>query len=232
MTRKIKFLLLSLVAASALSGLAASAAQAGALHVGVQPAVITGSLESGQTTALTLTSTGGSKFNSICQTHNLEATTQGLVVTELTATTTKTGCTAFGVAAQVLMNGCKDTFTGAGQPTNTWLVDIVGCTSGKSIEVRTAICTLDIPEQNGLSHAVTTSIAGSQVTLSTTISGTTVRQTGAACPDGNNHVSTAGSTTGNFILAARVDEAGPTVTKHGHHYQEFKDGAQVALVST
>ena len=233
MTPKIKFLLLSLVAASAMSGLAASAAQAGNLDIGVQPAVITGHLETGQNTVFTLTSTAGGKFNTSCKKHTLESTTQGTSVSEWTATTTKTECTAFGVAAQVLLNGCKDTFTGAGQPANTWLVDIVGCTSGKSIEIKTAICTLDIPEQNGLSHAVTTNINAQQVTLATTASGITVRQTGAACPDGNNHVSTTGSSTGNYLLTARVDPGGHQVTKHSHQYSELTcTGAQVNISST
>lgn len=221
------------------SAIAASAAQAGETDIGAQPAVLFGHSEAGQVHIVTLTSTAGSKFNSSCPTASFEGTTQGQKINEETLTPTYSGnattpnCTAFGVGAQVLANGCKFTITGAGQPSRTGVMDLVGCTSGKSAEVKTAICTIDIPEQNGVSHIVATNIASQEVTLSATMTGITVRQTGAACPDGNNHVSATGSATGNTLLKARVDANGSQVTKHGHQYQELaQTGAQVAISTT
>jgi hypothetical protein len=238
MTNKIKALGLAFVAIAAMSAIAAQAAQAGSFDIGVQPAVITGHSEEGQKDIFTVQSTNGNKFDAVC-THSLEATTQGLQnVQEITATTTKTGCTLFGMAAQVRMNGCKDTFTGAGQPANTFLLDIVGCTVATPyIQIQTAICQIRIPEQNGISHVVGSNLQTGigqphEVTLTTTASGITITQIGAGCPDGNNHHSQNGSSQGNMILKAFQDLGGHLVTKHAHQYIELTDGAQVNLTST
>lgn len=218
----------------ATSALAASAVQAGQLDVGVQPASIFGHSEPAQSHILTYTDTKGNKFTTSCPTASFEGTTQGKLINEATVTATYgPSCTAFGVASQVLMNGCKYTITGSGHAANTATVDIVGCTAGKTIEKRTAICTLDIPEQNGLSHIVGTNVNAQQVTLSATISGITVRQTGAACPDGNNHVSSTGSFTGNTLVVARTHGPNFVVTEHNHQFTKLaQTGAQTTIAAT
>jgi len=233
MTGKIKALALALFVIMAASAIAVAVAQAGQSDIGAQPAVLSGQVEEGQKAILTLTSTSGSNFSSSCTTNSGEGTTVGQQVNEATATVTLSGCTIFGVAAQVLMNGCKFTSTGAGQPANTAIIDIVGCTSGKQIEKRTAICTLHFPEQNGLSHVVGSNLSPQEVTASATITGIKVQQTGAACPDGNNHTSTNVSLSGNGIGKARVDVGGTQVTKHNHQYVELSQaGAQTTVAST
>ena len=239
MTSKIKALGLAVVAIAAMSVFAMPAAQAAKLDIGATPASIFAHSEVNQVHQATLTSTSGTKFITTCPTASFEGTTQGQSIEEATVTATYSGntqtpnCTAFGVASQILMNGCKYTFTGSGQPSGTLLMDIVGCTSGKSIEKKTAICTIDIPEQNGLSHIVGTKLSAQEVTLSMTISNMTMRQTGAACPDGNNHLGFGGSLSGNTILKARVDTGCTQVTKHSHQYCELgQAGAQTTIELT
>ena len=234
MIGKIKALGLAFVAITAMSAFVASGAQAGEFDIGAQPASLFAVNEAGQIHQLQITSTAGGKFNTNCPNASLEGTTQGQKINEATVTATYgPNCTAFGVAAQVVMNGCKYTITGSGQPSNTAVVDVVGCTQGKSIEIKTAICTLDIPEQNGLSHIIGANVNAQQVTLAATVGGITVRQTGAACPDGNLHVNNTGAFTGNTLGVARADTGGLQVTKHTHQYVELSQGgAQVSLAST
>ena len=235
MIGKLKDLGLAFVAVAAMSAFSASTAQAGELDIGLQPASLFAHSESFQNHVFTLRSTNGSQFNTSCPTASLEGTTQGQKINEATVTATYgPNCTAFGVAAQVLMNGCKYTLTGAGDPANSAAVDIVGCTFGKQIEIKTAICTLDIPEQNSLWHVVGSNLSASEVTLRATIKSIQVRQTGAACPDGNNHVTIlGGSFTGNSILRARADFGGSLVTNHSHQYTELHQfGITTTVAST
>lgn len=244
--RKIKAASAALIGIALMSAVGVSAAQAGTLHIGANPAVITGQSagEPIASTTLTLTSTKGEKFNSICTNSTFEGTVhQGTApqtpvpqtVHDVTVTPTYSSCTAFGVAAQVLMNGCEYTLTGQGHPAHTATVDIVDCTPEKQIEIKTAICTLKIPAQNNLSHVVATTGADTPVpdiTLDATVSEITVTQSGAACPDGNNHHSKNASFVGQTTTRAFVDEGKVTVQKHGHHYFEYLEGAQVSLTST
>lgn len=227
-----------LILVAAICAIATSGVQAGQTDVGKQPASIFVHSEAGQNHVLSISNTSGGKFSLVCPTATFEGTTQGQQVNEATFTPTYSagvsgGCSAFGVASQPVANGCKYTITGAAQPANTGLIDVVGCTSGKVMETKTAICTVDLLEQNGLSHVVTTNISSQEVTLSATLTGVTVRQTGAACPDGNNHLGTSGSTSGSTILIAREDKGGSLVTKHGHQYQELaQTGALTTVAST
>jgi hypothetical protein len=241
MIGKIKALGLACVAVAAMSAFAASAAQAGSFDIGTTPAVVTGHSEVNQTHVLSFKSTNGSPFNSICTTASFEGSTTGQVVSETTVTPTygsaeaaPTGCTLAGQAAQVRVNGCKYTITGAGQPANTGVVDVTGCTAATPyIQIKTALCELRIPEQNGLSHLVGTNLAGGkEVTLTATVANITVHQAGAACPDGNGHKSATGSFTGNTIVKAFKPNGTKQVTKHGHQYVENICGEQVTLVST
>jgi hypothetical protein len=186
MIGKIKALGLAFVAIAALGAMAASAAQAGELDIGAQPAVLTGHSDeqspgSGkfQEHIFTLTSKAGPKLSIKCNTASFEGTTTGQKITEATVTATcgigkgspteAQGCTKAGMKTQVLLNGCKYTLTGVGQAANTFAIDIVGCTVGKQIQIITSICTIDIGEQNGLSHVVAVNDSAKEITLETTL---------------------------------------------------------------
>src|SRR6478752_1593957 len=214
MISKIKAFGMAFVGLIALSAVGASVAQAGSIDVGAQPAVITGQNEIGGIKTihkLKIKSTNGAiQGNSECKNATLEGTTTGQTgVNEVTLTATYAECEFFGEPATVTMNGCKYTLTGSGQAANTALVDVVGCTTGKSIEIAVpGFCTLTIPEQNGLSHLVGDNVAGSNpadVIATATVSSITVTQDGALCPDGNNHHGTNASFEGETTLRAFQD---------------------------
>jgi hypothetical protein len=234
MIRKIKALGLAFVAIAAMSAIAASGAQAAsAFDFGVTPSVVKATNETGQAHVLTLTSTGGSKFNTSCPAATLEGTiSTANPVQEATLTPTYgPNCTAFGLASTVVTNGCQYTVKSTATAL-TATVDVVNCTSGKQIEIKTALCTLDIGEQAGLSHIVATQLAANEVTLNATVSGIKVTQTGAGCPDGNGHVGTNASFTGNTIAKAFADGGSTLVTKHGHQYLEYTAGAASTITAT
>jgi hypothetical protein len=237
MINKIKALGLAAVAIAAMSALAAPAAHAGELDIGAQPASLFAVQEPNQDHVLVLQKTNSAKeqneFPVTCKKATLEGTTQGLKVPEATATATYSECTAFGVAATVQMNGCKYTITGAGQPANTAVVDIVGCTTGKTIFIDTAICDLDIGLQNGLAHIVGSQVNPQQGTLAAKVTGVKVQQTGAACPDGNLHTGTNSRFEGNTLGVAREDKLGSIVTEHNHQFEKLSQlGAQTTIQST
>lgn len=236
MIGKIKALGLACVAVAAMSASAAPAAHAGQFDIGTFMATLTAEAELEQEHIFSITRTGTlEKFPAICTNASLEAATIGTQINEATATATYgPHCTFLGQAAQVVMNGCKYTVTGAGQAANTARIDIVGCTTGKRIEIKTAICTLHIGAQNNLSHVVGTNQAGHLIaTLSANVTGITAQQTGVLCPDGNLHQGTNAGFTGNTLLTAQEYQSGPTVTKHGHQYIEWnQQGAFVSVTST
>ena len=250
MIGKFKALGLAFVAITALSAMAASAAQAGTFDISANPAVITGHSDPKvgggfQEHIFTLHTTKGETLNFKCPTASYEGTTHQKTeegtpvqqeVHELTLTPTfGPGCIALGMPAQIVMNGCKYTLTGAGQPANTFLFDVTGCTVGKVMEIRTPICTFDILEHHGISHMVGTNVQTEgvphEVTLETTAA-LTVLQTGPGCPDGNNHHSTNLTLTGNTTLKAYKDLGSHPVTKHGHQYNQVTEGIQVDLTVT
>jgi hypothetical protein len=241
MISRIKTLGLILVAMAAFSGAAASLAQAGKFDVGASPAVITASNESGQEVLLSITSPPG-EGSVKCKSATLEGTTEGTTVEEATVTPTfgsgkgnpeeVQGCTLFGLKAQVLTNGCKFTLKGAGQGANTTLVDIVGCTEGKKIEISTIGCKVTVGQQSGLSHIVGTNIAGEkEVTLVATLGGVTTTQTGVGCLK-NGETAANADFFGSYIAKAFKDLGSEQVTLHKHQYNKFLCGEQVKLVST
>lgn len=235
MIGKIKVLGAAFMALAAMGALA-SVASAGTADIGATPSVVTAEIESGQQHILTIPDPPDAPFNSLCEAASIEGTVSGQSVQEATVTPTYSGCKLAGQAAQVLLNGCKYTLTGngAGIGSNTFNVDVVGCTEGKQIQIKSAICTVDIPAQNGLSHVVASNIGGAskEVTLNATVTGITAVQTGAACPQGNNAHTTGASFSGNTIAKAFKDAGGTQVTKHSHQYTQFTVGEQVTLVST
>lgn len=245
MIGKIKTLVLSLVAVAALAAVGASAAQAGELVIGAQPAVLTAHNEVNQQHVFVLEDAKKNSYPIECTTGRFEGTTTGQTINEWTVTPTYgtgkgnpaelQGCKFGGVKTQVLMNGCKYTFTGAGQAANTFLLDIVGCTAGKQIEIRTPLanCTIDISEQNGLPHATAKQLSAQEVTLETLVNVTrlTTTQTGAGCPDGDKFKAANTSFVGNTIVTAYTDSGMKQETLHQHQYTEFLCGPQVTLQS-
>jgi hypothetical protein len=250
MINKLKTLGLAFVAIAAMSAFVASVAHAGTFDIGANPAVITGHSDPKvgggfQEHTFTLHTTQGALAFAKCPTASFEGTSHQLIggqtppfqeVHQLTLTPTYgPGCTAFGMAAQILMNGCKYTFTGAGQPPNTYLMDLTGCTAGKSMEIKTPICTLDVLEHHGMAHITGQNVftAGQphEVTLEMTLR-MLVRQTGIACPDGDNHVSTNLTLNGNTVLKAYHDLGSQLIFKHNHQYNQVIEGAPVNLTTT
>jgi hypothetical protein len=234
--RRISFLSLSLLVLSGVGVAAVPAVQAGTFHVGSNPSVVTAHSEAGGQHVATISGPSGS-FNAVCDTATFEGTAQqagGQTQTlhHASVTPTFSSCKLAGTSAAVQLNGCQYTITGSGYAANTFVIDIVNCTIGKQVQVKTALCTIDIPSQNGLSHVTATNIGGNEVTLTATVGGVTATQTGAACPHGNNFQTTNASITGNTIARAFVDEGSSLVTKHGHQYTEFKDGQEVEFIST
>jgi hypothetical protein len=236
MIRRIKALVSSFVIATVAGVAAAPSVHAGHLDIGASPAVVSGHAEAGQQHILTIPGSGSS-FNVICNSATLEGGTTGTPLDELTVTPTFGGCRLAGSLVTVQMNGCRYTFTGIGQPTHTFSTDIVGCTAGKQIQIKWALCTVDIPQQNGLAHLVAsnTGLEGNEVTLSATMAGITNLQTGLACPAGNNAHGQTMSFSGNTTLKAFTDgkQGGQSpVIKHGHEYVEQVPGELVGLVAT
>jgi hypothetical protein len=219
---------LAMLTAAAFGTLAVSTANATIKIGGVQVSVIIGNGEASQQHTLTIPG-NPSPFNAVCDSASIEGTVQGQVLEDVTLTPTYSSCKLAGTAATVQMNGCKYTLTGEGQPAQTALGDIVGCTSGKQIQVKTALCTVDIPAQNSLSHMVGSNIGGNEITTSLTMGGVTAVQTGAACPGGNNAHTSAASLAGNTTAKAFQDSGSTQVTKHSHQYSEVNAGSQVSL---
>lgn len=247
MRHKIKALGLAFIAVAVMSMAAATGAQASELHVTTpNAAVIFG--HQVQTHKHKFVVTAGPTE---CTQATLEATVQNTGVSqqqvteqEVTATGTYSGCTAFGQAAQIVMNGCKYTVTNKHSVTghttpNTNYVDITGCTSGKQIEVKTGICTITVPEQHNLSHAVntnTTTPNPHDIDQTVTITGIKYENHGVLCPNygGANTVTrTDGQFVGETTVQARQHVGGQQVTLHGHQYQALSQaGVLVGIQST
>lgn len=235
MIRKIKSLSLAFVAIGTMSIIAASAAQAAEFHAEGGPNV---SVTGAQTEAFKLQLTGsGATVN--CTQVLFEGTLQGgtsqqTTAQEITLTPTHTGCSAFGLAATVEMNGCKFTITAAGQAANTTVLDIAGCTVGKSIQAKTAGCTITVPEQTGLSHAVGATNAGppKDIEVQTTLQGITYQLSGAACSGTTGVTTHDADLVGKATFRAFVDNGSELATHLGHQYNKLKCGAQLGLFAT
>ncbi len=157
-----------------------------------------------------------------CSSASIEGTTEGQAVDDITVTPAFAGCTyAFGTV-QIIMNGCKFTFTGEGTPAGTFNLDIVGCTTGKQIEVKVSLleCTFLVPEQEELAHVVGKNLAGGQVTMEMTLSEIFTVQKGIFCPNDPGHESHA-VLGGNMLVNAYKDAGAKEVTVNEHKFSEF-----------
>jgi hypothetical protein len=240
MTKKIKSLMLALVVTTTMSAMAGSA-QAGTLHIAANPAVITGHSDpkAGGGFQQFIYSIGAG-FNAICDTASFEGTKEQIAgpqtqtVHHLTITPTYQSCKLAGTAGTFQTHGCEYRLTGtAPSGALTFNVDIV-CPTGKPMTVKTALCTIDFPAQNNLSHIVFKNESGNHLTMETTLSGMTSTQTGAACPNGNNFQTHNASFSGNLTVTAFKDkEENHLVTKTGHQALEYTHlGPSVELIAT
>ncbi len=239
MIRNIKALGLAFIAVAAMSMVAASAAQAAQLHAATSPsATITG----GQTVQhnFKLTTSGA---ETKCTNAQFEGTVEGgsggtTTAEEITVTPTYSGCQTVGLASQVIMNGCKYTITGAQPQTLTALVDVTGCTSGKSIEIKLTGCTVTVPAQTGLSHLNFVQ-SGTEVEVDVTAQGITYEFHGIACPKPTHggavevtKLTHDGDYTGKALFKASEDPGFEQKTEHSHQFSKHKVGTQVTLTAT
>lgn len=247
MIHRLRRLGLAGVAALALSLAVASTSSAlpGELDVGTSPAILAGHSDpkgDGTPQYSFFTSPGTLvQFFYQCKTATYAGTTQGQLLSDITLTPTYGECTTTtnpqvpgASAAGIKLNGCKYTVTTSPMTPGTGLVDIVGCTVGKQIQIQlTNNCAYAIPEQAGLSHVTYKAAGADELTFEWTLQGITVTQISSMCPqDKIGHHSNAGSLTGNTIFKAFKHGATQQVQKHGHTYTEVTNGEQVSLIAT
>lgn len=247
MIRRIKGLALAVLALTATGAFTASAAQAAEIHVTQKnPVNITAELGVGHQQTFVIGDNIGLPTPTTCQQANIESTFSGQVGAagqttgnEFQGTATYTGCKSFGLNATVNVNGCKYTFTGAGQLANTYRVDVTNCTAGKKIEIIVPGigCTVTVPEQHNLaanSHIFATNIPNGQIhhiTADITVQGLTYETHN--CPGFANTVLTHdGIYHGSATIKAFNDLGTQLKTHNGHQYNSLICGAQVGILST
>jgi hypothetical protein len=234
MIEKVKALAIAFVAVVASGALATAGAHAGTLDIGTGPAVLKGNSDTtffGSQQHLFSFNSGSGPFNAVCDSASFEGETFGTSIQEAAFTPTYASCKLAGMSAVFQMNGCRYTIQGTSQAVRTFDVNILGCTAGKQIQIKTALCTVDIPEQIWLHHLTATNLENNAVTFEATLTGMTATLTGAACPGGNGAPASA-SLSGNTIVRAFKAFGKPKVTKHGHEYIEVTGGEQVSLLAT
>ncbi len=240
MTRNIKALGLAIVAVAAMSMAVAASAQATQVHItSPKAAVITGQQIEQHTFA---TQAGQVKCASASFEGTVEATGQQQITTEdLTITPTYTNCEAFGLAAQVVMNGCEYTVTGkstAGQTLQTTaFVDVICTTSPKPIEVIAAggLCVATVAPQNNISHIVFTNTQQGtdphHTHANITAQGIVYQLDGAFCPGGAG-TKTDGKYHGQATFRAFEKTGQNLVQEHGHQFQkQLHNGVQFGMLA-
>jgi hypothetical protein len=236
MTRNLKRLGLAFASFAAMSMAATSVVQASELHAATGP---NASLFGTQTTQNVFTSDSGTtKCTQVLFEGTAPSQTLGTTTSQTGSGTSQyTGCTAFGLAATIDMNGCETTSTGAGQPALTVVSDIVcNKTVGKVIEVTGAAgCTITVGPQTLGGHTTYTNVAGSpaHVIANITLSGIKYEGHGP-CPSLAATTPTTGGTyTGGGTIQAREDAGAAEATHNGHTFQKLRQtGTLVALTAT
>jgi hypothetical protein len=236
MTSNIKRLSLAFVAVAAMSMAAASAVQASELHAAAGP---NASIFGTQTTQHVFTTDSGTvKCNQALFEGTATGQTAGTTTAqEITITPQYTGCTAFGLAATVDMNGCEYTVTGAGQPALTAVVDIVcNKTVGKVIEITaSAGCVVTVGPQAVGGHLVFKNVAQVPAEVTAEITASAIKYEGhGPCPSLAATTPTTGGTyTGGATFQAREDKFATQATHNAHTFQKLlQTGALVALTAT
>jgi hypothetical protein len=242
MSRSVKSLLVTLLTIGAISAVAVPEAQAdaGEIHIDVGPrANLYGQPLAGHPHVLKI---GIEKVE--CTGASLEATVENvqgdqtqLTTKEVTATAEYFDCKIGMAAVQVKMNGCKYTFLGTAALTAQ--VQVVGCTTGKAIEVIFPGCTITVGEQKELGHVVFTNEnpGGGQpepmetdtrdLIANATVTGIVYARDGFFCPQGAAELS--GATT---IRAYKDLGAGSQDKIGDHQFTTLAYGAQVGVFAT
>ncbi len=239
MTRNIKALGLALVAVAAMGTASASMAQAAQLHAtSSKNIVVTGHQKTENVFQLTtsLAEDKGPKVKCSQATYEGTAVTSGgsqVTGDELTVTPIFGGCTAFGQAATIKLNGCHFTATGAGQPARTMVLDGVCPTAGKQIEIQSAICQVKFPMQTIGGHVVFNNVAGSPHTVEAVITVNTIKHeysAGIGCSHTKGVQTTDGDYEGTVHFQAFEDVKNDQVQRNGdgHLYTSYTH-AGVAL---
>ncbi len=254
MIRKIKGFAAVLVAAMALGAMSVSVAQAGEIHFTTGAHTVFFGEQHVQNLQFKLTASNNS--TSCTQalfegTHAGTAGAQQSTTQDITLTGTYTGCTCFGVACQVKMNGCKYTLTGENQPALTFKVDIRHCTqtdgkaatdptgSGvtKSIELVSLIGTLTTPEQATIGGHITFANVGTgqtqDLTGQITLQGIGYECHGSIPACAATTLTSDGDITGQITLIGRLFTGTELKTHNGHQYLSYKkSGEQKGLFVT
>jgi hypothetical protein len=150
MIRKLKTIGLVLVAAFALSAVAAAAAQAEApeFHGEEGPVTYVGE----QLESATFTGTGGAVK---CTKGTWEGSSSTTTTTEIEFEATSGGCTALGLPVVWDFNGCtypSRMVLGSSPPTT---VTDIKCPAGKEVTITIGkICVVHVPPQKGIKHVV------------------------------------------------------------------------------
>ncbi len=227
---------LALIAAAVMSVTAASVAQAFQYHAETpQAAVLTGH-QIGQLVSTLTHNLATTK----CTQATFEGTVEGgspqITVQEFTLTPTISGCQMLGTSAAVKFNGCKFTITSQLEaPSQTAISDLVGCTVGKQVEIQTAVCTVTIPEQSQVSHAVGTNSETNpkDITVKLTLRSITYELHGAGCGGTQTVMTHGGDLDGEITLNAYKDLGTAQVTAHSHQYSKHNhDSVAVGLFGT
>ncbi len=228
-------LIFAVFIASAVTASSSAQAADGELHAGASgSAVITA-----QQTQQHVFQTQAGQVS--CTTADFEGTVSGeapqVTTDDVTLTATYSSCEAFGFTATVKMNGCKYTITGGQPEALTALIDVVGCTAGKQIEVNAGggLCVATVPEQSGLSHVTFENKAGppEDVEAQLTISGIGYELHGPFCPGGGaTGLRNNGTYTGKATARAYEDLGTQQTTEHDHQFGKVVDGEQTRLVAT
>jgi hypothetical protein len=218
MTPKIKGLGLAFVAITAMSMVAASGAQASAVHFGPLVSIF------GERTVQDQTHQFTTSHGQVQCTQSLfegKVSTSGAVDAEFTAT--YTGCLCFGLACTIDLNGCKYNLSGAGEAALTAKVQVTGCTAGKQIEITALNCVITVPEQTVGGHVFATNQTQQDVTIQATATGITYQSHGAGCPNPHAIPTTQthnGTFQGQTTVQARQDLGDLALKTHnGHQYK-------------
>jgi hypothetical protein len=231
MLRNLKRAAVLFAALCALGVATASSAFAAQFTFESAPAAIKGSQVAQNIFAVT--NTAGGRVQVKCSVASFEGTTSTASGNELTITPEYSGCTLGGLAATVNMNGCKYTFTGESSGALTASVDIVSCTSGKTITVKKGNCTIAVGEQIGLtdvSFISQGSASEMDVLVNAAVSNIESTQTGSECP-APGATQSCGTYSGTVTTKAFHDNGSQSATKHEHTYEEVIVGTQISVTA-
>lgn len=214
MSRNLKVLGLTLVAALAMSAVVASAASATAFNFKAEkvPTLLTGKQHAGND--VFVTDAGKVECNEATYVGEQKTTP----TTEVTVTPTYTGCTAFGfVNVPIDVNGCSYKFTAKTIEAGNFEgeVDIL-CPAGKSIEVTAPGCTVTVGAQNNLKKITYTNL-GAGATREVTVD---VAATGIKYEEHNKGIfptcaaNTVPKANGTYTGAGLVTGENPTTKAH------------------